>query len=159
MCPVHRARSGTLEVNALFVISATVAGTLEFVFAGLPIGRATQVRASGKDREYPLGVPDYPDAVRLLESGIDAKSEVGRITDNENRIGLKEGPGKKEPEKHEEIDAENTYDGTNHHLPPEFKHLRLGCILRLGLLFRFYQSVSKTAPQTLFIAHQGIRPR
>ena len=39
---VHWPRRRTLEVNRLAVVTAAVAGRLEFVFAGLPVGRASR---------------------------------------------------------------------------------------------------------------------
>jgi hypothetical protein len=38
MGPVHGPGSGPFEVDAFVVVPATVAGTLEFVLAGLPVG-------------------------------------------------------------------------------------------------------------------------
>src|SRR6201987_6314539 len=48
---IHGARRRTFEVDALAVVAAAVAGTLEFIFAGLPVGRGTQMGTAGVDHE------------------------------------------------------------------------------------------------------------
>src|SRR2546425_5036006 len=45
--PFQRPRRRAFEVNARFVITAAVAGTLELLFCFQPIWRAAQVRAHG----------------------------------------------------------------------------------------------------------------
>jgi hypothetical protein len=123
MSAIHGARGRSLEIDAFAVVSAPVARTLELVFALFPVGSTAQVGAASKDGKNTFRIPNHPDAVGLLESGIDAEPEVGRIADHENGLRLEKGPGEKEPEKHQEIDAENAYDGTNNQFPPEFYYL------------------------------------
>ena len=71
MGPVHGPGSWSFKVDTFVVVPATVAGTLEFVFAGLPIGRAPQVRAAGVDHEQAIGSTVHPNAIFLLELGVD----------------------------------------------------------------------------------------
>src|SRR5277367_6297533 len=52
MRAIHRPRRRPLEVNPFAVIAAAVAWTLEFIFAGLPVGRASQMGAARVDYEY-----------------------------------------------------------------------------------------------------------
>src|ERR1035441_5351876 len=47
--PVHGARCRTFEVDAFGVVSAAVARALELVLARLPVGRAAQVSADGRE--------------------------------------------------------------------------------------------------------------
>jgi hypothetical protein len=75
-----------------------VAWTFEFVLARLPIGRAPKVRAARVDHKNAVGRAIDPDAVFLLELGIDSESELGRITNLENCVGFEKSAGKKESE-------------------------------------------------------------
>ena len=81
---VHRAWRRAFEVHTFAVITAAVAGALEFVFAGLPIGSAAQMRAARVDYKDAVRSAVHPDAVFLLKFGIYAKRIVGRIADFEN---------------------------------------------------------------------------
>ena len=49
--PIHGPRRRALEVNSFAVVATAVAGTFKFIFAGLPIGRASQMRTSRIDYE------------------------------------------------------------------------------------------------------------
>src|SRR5215471_10881810 len=105
---VHWPRRGAFEVDALGIVPAAVAGALEFVLTGLPIRRAAQVRADGRDDEDAFGVAHYPDAVLILELGVDAETEIRRIADAELGLGFVERPRKEESEKHQQVDAQRT---------------------------------------------------
>ena len=48
MRAIHGPRCGPFEIHAFAVVTAAVAGTLEFVFAGFPIGRATRDACSAR---------------------------------------------------------------------------------------------------------------
>src|ERR1700686_4605030 len=48
---VHRPRGRAFEVDPFTVVAAAVARTFEFIFAGLPIRCASQVRAARVDHE------------------------------------------------------------------------------------------------------------
>jgi hypothetical protein len=58
--PVHGARRRTLEVDAFGIVAAAVAGALELIFALLPVRRAAQVSADGRDDEDALGIAHWP---------------------------------------------------------------------------------------------------
>src|SRR5580658_10063577 len=64
------------EVDALAVIPAAVARTLEFVLAWFPIGCAAQVRAAGVNHEHAVGCAIDPDAELLLKLGVDSEREL-----------------------------------------------------------------------------------
>src|SRR2546430_16616993 len=51
MRAIHRSRRRAFKVDRLIVVAAAMTRTFEFVFARLPIGRASQVRAAGVDNE------------------------------------------------------------------------------------------------------------
>ena len=72
---VHGTRRRSFEVDALAVVTAAVARTLEFVFTGLPIRRAAEMRAAGVDYKNPVGSAIDPDAIFLLELGVHSQSE------------------------------------------------------------------------------------
>src|SRR5438445_9157814 len=106
MCAVHRTRRRAFEVNSFAVVAAAVAGAFEFVFAGFPIRRASQVRADGRDHEDAFRIADHPDAMRVLEFRVDAKAEVGWIPYRERGFGLEQRARKEEAQEHDEVDAE-----------------------------------------------------
>jgi hypothetical protein len=81
---VHGARSRSLEVDSFVVVSAAVAGALEFVFARLPIRSAAQVRAACVNHEQTIGRAVDPDAEFLLELSVDAESELRGISNFED---------------------------------------------------------------------------
>src|SRR6185436_120065 len=108
MRPIHRPRRWTFEVDALRIVAAAVAWTLELIFAGFPIRRAAQVRADGRDHEDSLRVADHPDAVRVLEFGVDAKTEVGWIADRERSFGLEKSARKEEAQEHHQIHGQES---------------------------------------------------
>src|SRR5580700_3290705 len=95
LCSVHGARGWAFEVDALAVITAAVAGTLELVLARLPVWRAAEVGAARVDHEDSVWSAIDPDAVLLLKLGINAECELRRIADLENCVGLKKSAGKK----------------------------------------------------------------
>src|SRR5262249_33607964 len=100
---IHGTRRRTLEVDAFRVVAAAMARALELVFAGLPIGRAAQMRADRRDHENALGILHHPDAMVLLKFGIHAESEVGRKSDFELALRFVKCAGKEEAEKHQQI--------------------------------------------------------
>src|SRR5258708_18988730 len=106
MSSVHGARGGAFEVDPLAVIAAAMTRTLELVFAGLPVGRATEMRATRIDHEYPIGRAIDPDAILLLKLGIDSERELRGISNFENRVGFEKSARKKEPEEGQEPRSE-----------------------------------------------------
>ncbi len=56
------------------------------------------MRAARVDHEHSIGCAINPDAIFLLEFGIDAERELRGIADLENGIGFEKSAGKKEPE-------------------------------------------------------------
>ena len=75
---IHGPRRRTLEVDAFGVVAAAVARALELVFAGLPVGRAAQVRADGEITKMPSVLRTTQMRYLVLEFGVDAEAEVGR---------------------------------------------------------------------------------
>ena len=98
VCAVHGSRGRPFEVDAFAVVAAAVARAFELIFAGLPIGRASQMRAACVDHEYAVRRAIHPDAIFLLELGVDAKRELRGIANLENGVGFKKSAGKKKPE-------------------------------------------------------------
>src|SRR5580704_9358725 len=85
---IHGPGCRTFEVHTLAVISASMAGALEFVFSRFPFRSASQVRAAGENDEKAVGLADNPHAVGHQEALIDAQSEVRRKSDIKNSIWL-----------------------------------------------------------------------
>jgi len=83
-----------------------VARTLEFVFTRLPLGCATEVRATGEDDEKPPRLADDPNTIGHQESLIDSQVEIRGIADGKNWIGFIKCARKEKPEKEEQIDAQ-----------------------------------------------------
>jgi hypothetical protein len=79
-----------------------VARAFELVLAWFPIGRTTQVSASGINNEQPFGVSNYPDAILLLELGVYSEAEIGRVTYAEDGAWFEDGSWKEEAQKHQE---------------------------------------------------------
>src|SRR2546428_715508 len=71
MGAIHRTRCGPLKIDSLAVVTATMAGTLEFVLARFPVGGTTQVCAASVDHKDAVGGAIYPYAVLLLPLGVD----------------------------------------------------------------------------------------
>jgi hypothetical protein len=98
-----------------------VTGTFELVLGRLPIRRATQVRALGKNAEKTGRLFDHPNSVGLFVFLINSDLEVRRITDDVYRLRLKQGAGKEKAQKHEEIGGDEsphaTPDDAPSHLP------------------------------------------
>lgn len=82
--PIHGPWRGTLKVDSLTVVTATVAGTLKFVLAGLPIGSTSQMSANSIDNEQPIGGLCNPDSVLLLPFGINSKRVIVGRTNAES---------------------------------------------------------------------------
>src|SRR5215469_8406785 len=99
---VHGTWSRALEVDSFIVVSAAVARTLEFVFARLPIWSAAQMRAARVDHKKAVGRAVNPDAIFLLELGVDAECEFRWIADFENGVRFEKSTWKKETEEGEE---------------------------------------------------------
>src|SRR4029077_3905941 len=97
---VHRSRSRAFEINAFGIVPRAVAGALEFVLTGFPIGSAAEMRADRGDHENALGVAHHPDAVRILKLGIHAETEIGWVDDQKLCFWLVERPRKKEAQEH-----------------------------------------------------------
>ena len=73
---VHRSRRGTFEVYPFAGVPAPVARTFELVFAGFPVGRASEVCAASIDDEESRRISHDPNTVLLLELGVDPEAEV-----------------------------------------------------------------------------------
>src|SRR5215472_522657 len=108
--PIHRARRRTLEVDPFAVVAAAVAGTLEFVFAGLPIRGAAEMRTACINNKEAIGSAVHPDAVLLLKLGVYAKRVIRRIADLENRGRLKKGARKKKAKESDKPGAKKRGD-------------------------------------------------
>src|SRR5437660_12683184 len=99
---IHGARRWTFKVDAFAVVAACVARALEFVFAGLAVGRATEMRAARIDNKDAIGSPVHPDAIFLLPFGVHAEGIVRGVADLENSGRLEECAGEKEFKKGDE---------------------------------------------------------
>jgi hypothetical protein len=64
------------------------------------------MRANRDDDENALGIADHPDAVVLLKLGVDAETEIRRISDLEFGLRLVEGAREEKAQDHEEIHAQ-----------------------------------------------------
>jgi len=59
--PVHRPRSGPLKIHTAFVITASMARTLEFILCRQPTGRAPEMGALSKNGVNALFFANNPD--------------------------------------------------------------------------------------------------
>ncbi len=75
---IHRPRRRSFEVDSFAVVATAMAGTLEFVFTGFPVGRAAEVRAARINHKHAIGSFVNPDSILLLPLGIDAKCVIRR---------------------------------------------------------------------------------
>src|ERR1700687_6073288 len=112
MSAVHGTRCGPLEVDAFAVISASVAGALEFVFAGFPVRSASQMRASRENHEQAIRGPIHPNAVLLLPLGIYPECIVRGIPDLETRRRFEQRARQEKTEEGQEPRGKETSDGT-----------------------------------------------
>src|ERR1700752_703580 len=108
---IHGTRRRTFEVDAFAVVPAPMAGALELVLTGLPVGRASQVRAARIDHKQAIARAIHPDAEPLLPLGIDPEGVVRRIADLERRARFEKGARQKEAEECEEPRAQEGSDG------------------------------------------------
>jgi len=69
------------------------------------------VSTSGVYDEQAFGVANDPNAILLLEFGVDPKAEIGGVTDFELCGRFKDGSRKKETQKHEKVRQEGGADG------------------------------------------------
>lgn len=111
MSTVHRSGCRTFEVDALAVIPASVARTLEFTLARFPIRRTTEMCTAGINDEEPFGIADHPHAIVLLKFGIDTKPKVCRVSDPKNFAGFEKGSRQEEPQKHQEVGSKEATNG------------------------------------------------
>src|SRR6266403_32609 len=111
---IHRARRGTLEIDAFTVIAAAVTRALEFVFAGFPVRRAAEMRAARVDDENAIGSAVDPDTIFLLPLGVDAERVIGGIADLEDGGRLEERARQKKTEERDKPGAQETGDSTPH---------------------------------------------
>lgn len=70
---VHWSGSRSFKVDAFVVVPTAVAGTLEFVLAGLPIWGASQMSATRINDKQSIRSAVHPDAVFLLKLSIDTQ--------------------------------------------------------------------------------------
>src|SRR6266478_523252 len=111
---IHRTRCGALEIDTFTVVAAAVARAFEFVLAGFPIRRATEMRAARVDDEDAVGRAVDPDAIFLLPLGIDAQRVVGRITDLEDGGRLEERAGEEKTQEGDKPGSQESCDRTPH---------------------------------------------
>ena len=120
---IHRTRRRPFEVHAFAVVAASVARTLEFVFAGFPIRRATQVRAPRVDHEHSVRRAIHPDPVFLLPFRVYAERVVRRISNFENGRRFKKSTRKKKSQKRDEPGSEKSRNTAPHQTPAPRAHL------------------------------------
>src|SRR5579859_595970 len=111
-CAVHRTRRRPFEVDSLAVVTAAMAGTLEFVLAGFPIGSAAEVRATGVNHKQAVRSAVHPDAVFLLTLGIHTESVIRREADLKYSGRFEKCAGKKKTQKRDEPSPEKAGDRT-----------------------------------------------
>ena len=87
MGAVHGPRRGTFEIDGFGIVAAAVARAFEFVLAGLPFGRASEMRATGEHDEEPVRLLDDPDTVAHQKLLIYAQVEIRTIADGETVLG------------------------------------------------------------------------
>ena len=85
---IHGPGRWSFEVHTLAVISASMAGTLEFIFSRLPFRSASQVRTPRENNEQAVRLPNNPNAIGHQEPLIDSQREVTGKADIKNRIGF-----------------------------------------------------------------------
>src|SRR5262249_9147442 len=59
----------------------------------------------------------YPDAILILEFGIDTETEIGWIPDPERGLRLEQRAWKEEAQEHYEVHAQESQDGRHHETP------------------------------------------
>ena len=117
-------------------------GALEFVLARLPVRRAAQVRANRRDHEDPFRVAHHPDAVLVLEFGVHAEAEIGRIADFEIGLWLEQRARKEEAQEHHEIDGQKSQHRSHHETAPAADLFGLVGIVGTGE--NFQKSIANT---------------
>src|ERR1039457_4412430 len=123
MGSVHGARRRTLEVDAFGVVAAAVARALELVLARLPVRRAAQVGADGRDDEDTLGIAYHPDAALILKFRIHPETEIRGVANAELDLGFVERARIEEAQKHQEVEAQRAQPCRHHKPPPAPDHL------------------------------------
>src|SRR5579871_3306007 len=111
---IHGPRRGSFEIDSFAVVPASVARTLEFVFAWLPIRRAPKMRAARVNHKQPVGRAVHPNSVLLLKFRINPEGKFRGISDLENAIRLEQCAGKKESKKGKEPSCEKAGDHYPH---------------------------------------------
>jgi hypothetical protein len=96
-----------------------VTGAFELVLGGLPIRRATQVRTLGKNAEKAGRFFDNPDSVGLLVFLINPDLEIRRITEDVNRVRLKQGAREEKAQEHQEISDDESPHATPDNAPSQ----------------------------------------
>src|SRR6185369_9822892 len=119
------ARRRAFEVNAFTVVTTTVARAFEFVFTGLPVGRATEVCAARVDDEEPIGRSRHPDAVLLLPFGIDTQRVVAWSADAKDAGRFENRARQEEPHEHQEERRQRSRDGKPHDATAHFIYGRI----------------------------------
>jgi len=130
MRPVHRAGRRSFKVDPLRIVPAAVAGALEFVLAGFPIRRASQVCADRRDDKDPLRVSHHPDAILILKFSVHAKSVIGRIADSEICFRFIQRSRQEEAQEHDEVDAQEPEHRRHHKTPTARDLLALVSVVR-----------------------------
>ena len=129
---VHRSRSRAFEVDALAVVPTAMARAFEFVFTGLPVRRAAEMRAARVDDKETIGSSRHPDAILLLPLGIDAKRVVGGSPNTKDAGRFKNRARQEEPHEHQEERRECTGDGGPHDATAHLVHRRIGACFHRG---------------------------
>src|SRR5205807_4376174 len=115
---IHGARRGPFKVDPFAVVAAAVAGALELVFAGFPVGRAAEVRAARVDDKDAIGCAVHPDTIFLLPLGIHAEGVVRGVANFENSWRFEKSTRKKETQEGNEPCAKKSRDSNPHQPPP-----------------------------------------
>ena len=75
--------------------------TLELVFAGLPVRRATKMGATRVDHKKAIRSLSYPDSILLLPLGVDSKCVIGGCAYAKYVGWFQDRARQKEPQEHE----------------------------------------------------------
>src|SRR5262249_17835367 len=118
--PVHRPWRRSFKIHAFIVVTASVARTLEFVLARLPVRCAAKMCATCVNDKKTIGGAIDPNPIFLLPLCFHSQRIVRRIADLEDGRRFKKRSGQEETEKCQEPRAKECYDATPDQTPPLF---------------------------------------
>src|SRR5436190_3147650 len=126
MGAIHRPWRRPLEVNCFAVIATAVTGAFEFVFAGLPVRRTSQMCAARVDDKQSIGSLIDPNTVLLLILGIDPQGVVAWKSNFESAGRFKYGARQEEAHEHQEAGGQESRDAGPDNPPTNLVDRRIG---------------------------------